>query len=731
MGLLTESELKYLRKNLARDPNDVEKNIVAAEWSEHCSYKSSKSFIKLFPTKGKRVIVGPGYDAGVLDVGGGQVLTIHIESHNHPSAIEPYGGSATGVGGVLRDIMSMGTRPIALMNALRFAPIYKSNGEYPKSKWLFKNVVKGIADYGNCMGIPTVAGDVEFDRSFEDYCLVDVACVGTGKRENIISNHADIGDLVILVGGSTGRDGIHGASFASKMLDEDNRSAVQIPDPFLEKLLLEATVEATGSRCVKAIKDLGGGGLACCLSETSDNLGKGFKINLDKVFTKEDGMSASEIMISESQERMLFITDSDKFRLLEPILQKYDLRYSVIGHVVDHKDLEIEFRGKLVAQMPSHLVAHAPLLYRDSKIPSYIEEIQRAFVKPEEPLDLNPVLLSMLSNPSIADKKWIYGQFDHEVGLRTVMRPGHGDASVLRLDNDKYVAIKLDGNSKHCFLNPYQGTLGCLSESRRNIICCGAEPIGIVDHLQYGDPEDPEVFWGFAQSVNAIVEYCKFMQIPVVGGKVSLHNKTKRGSIKPSPVIGTVGLIEKKAWITDSRPKDGDTIYIIGKTHEEMGGSEYYEYYHGKTGGSVPKLDLETDRENGKKVSQLIQNDYLNSVHDCSKGGLAVALAEMAIAGKVGMNINLDCVPNSCYTLDSLAFSESHSRYVISTQKPDQLENLMKKSGHITFAKIGNALSSTNDAYFLATSENKKVINMRLDKLVNSWSSLENNMDKI
>jgi phosphoribosylformylglycinamidine synthase II len=718
MGVLTQGELRHLEEKLGRRANEVEQDIVGAEWSEHCSYKSSKKFLRRLPTKGRRVLVGPGYDAGVLDVGDGYVLTVHIESHNHPSAVEPFGGAATGVGGVIRDIMSMGTRPIAVFDALRFAPIGGKGKQAQKSRWLFKNVVKGIADYGNCIGIPTVGGEIEFDPSFEDYCLVDVASIGAGKKDEVISNRAEVGDYLVLAGGSTGRDGIHGASFASKALEAENRSAVQIPDPFLEKLLLEATMEAVKQGCVKAIKDLGGGGLSCCLSETSDSLGRGFDVELSKVRAREEGMTANELMISESQERMLFVTDAQKMPALQAILEKYEIGYSVLGKAEGHDNLTVRSAGKVVADMPSSLVAHAPLADRGSKKPAYLDRLKKS----RQPKAMNPgkALLALLSNPTIAGKSWVYQQYDHEVGVRTVVKPGAGDAAVMRLDNGKFVAAKLDGNSKHCYLDPYHGTLGCLSEGMRNVICTGAEPIGVVDHLQFGSPEDPEIFWTFAQAVNAIVDYCNFMEIPVVGGKVSFYNETAKGPIKPSPVMGTLGLIDDKQWITRPGFKSGNAIFIVGETRPEMGGSEYYEYVHRITGGRVPQVDLATDRANGAAVMKLIRNGLVDCAHDCSKGGLAVALAEMAVAGRTGFKVDMDKVPSTCKRSDELLFSESHSRYLIGTTKPAEVERLLKSEG-VKFAQIGR--SGRGKAEFV---QGKKVkVSIELAKLDKAFGVLD------
>jgi phosphoribosylformylglycinamidine synthase subunit PurL len=717
MGALTKQELSYLEEKLKRKANQIEQDIVGAEWSEHCSYKSSKKYLRMLPTIGNYLLARPVHDAGVLDVGDGYVLTVHIESHNHPSAVEPFGGAATGVGGVIRDIMSMGTRPIAILDALRFAPITGKNKSVPKSKWLFKNVVRGIADYGNCIGIPTVGGEIEFDHSFEDYCLVDVASIGFGHKEDIVMNQADVGDVIVLAGGSTGRDGIHGASFASKPLDAENRSAVQIPDPFLEKLLLEATMEAVKRGYIKCIKDLGGGGMSCCLSETSDALGKGFDIELTRIRARESGMAASELMISESQERMLYVTGKASLKALQSILDKYEIAHSLLGEVKEHQHLVIRQGGKIVAEMPSHLVTHAPLADRAVKRPVYIDKL-KSVRPPKMPSNLGRTLLSLLSNPTIASKRWVYQQYDHEVGVRTVVKPGIGDAAVMRLDNGKFVAIKLDGNSKHCYLDPYWGTLGCLSEGRRNMVCTGAEPVGVVDHLQFGSPEVPEIYWGFTQAISAIIEYCKFMNMPVVGGKVSFYNETSRGPIKPSPVMGTLGLIEKESHITRSSLSSGDSIFIVGNTLSEMGGSEYYEYVHRITGGPVPKVDLHIDRQNSNAVQNLIKSSLITCAHDCSKGGLAVALAEMAIAGSTGFKIDLDVIPNSCSRTDELLFSESHSRYILGTEEPEKVSRALS-SARVKFAQMG----STANAIEFARSK-KKMIKLTLKQLQTSFYSL-------
>lgn len=723
MTSLSIEELEYLRKKLAREPNEIELRVLEAEWSEHCSYKSSRRLIERLPRKGDRLLLGPSSDAAGLDVGNGFVLSVHIESHNHPSAIEPYGGAATGVGGVIRDILSMGTRPIALLNSLRFGDIDENARGHSKSKWLFGNVIRGIADYGNCIGVPTVAGEVEFDSSFNDYCLVDVASIGLGRADQIVSNRANSGDYIVLVGGATGRDGIGGAAFASKDMYEENRSAVQVPDPFEEKLLIEAIMEAVEKCHIKALKDLGGGGLSCCLSELSDTLEKGFDVDLSKVHSREDALGPAELMVSESQERMLLVTDLKGLKSMKNILKKYGLKFSIIGRVKDHRDLVLRFRGEVVGKMPSALVSHAPLALRRSARPQYINELMKGTIPPAIPRDLKKVLLAMISCPSIASKSWVYEQYDHEVGTRTVIKPGWSDASVLRLPNNKFVSVKLDGNSKHCYLNPYRGTLGCLSECTRNMICTGAEPIGIIDHLQFGNPENPETFWPLEESVRAIADFCKFMEIPVVGGKVSLYNETAGGPIKPTPLIGCIGTIDRADWITRPALEPANSIFILGKSKDEMGGSEYYEYYHKICAGKVPDVELMIDKLNKRVMLSLIKNNLVTCAHDCSKGGFAIALCETAMAGRTGLEVNLDLLPNSCSRLDNLLFSESQSRFIFATSDPEKVEKSLREVPGLVYAKLGKSLARGDNKIVLLKS-GSPIVYSSIEELEDEYSSL-------
>jgi phosphoribosylformylglycinamidine synthase subunit PurL len=723
--MLTKSEEIYLLKKLGRQPNLLEIDMIDAEWSEHCSYKSSRKYVKSLPSSGKRVIVGPGYDAGVLDIGDEDVITVHIESHNHPSAVEPYGGAATGVGGVIRDIISMGTRPVALLDALRFSSLDKVN-ETSKSKWLFRNVVKGIADYGNCIGIPTVGGDIEFDDSFKDYCLVDVAAIGLGKKDQIISNHAEDGDLIVLAGNPTGKDGIRGASFASRLLDDDeNRSAVQIPDPFLEKLLIEATIEATKRNCINATKDLGGGGLSCCLSELSDLVEKGFEVDLSSVHTKVPDITPNEIMISESQERMIYIINKSKMSIFGEIFTKYGITYAIIGKVCGQDNLKILYDGKPLASLSCSLMVNAPLARWKSKRPNYLDKL-RTKIKLEKMGNYNDILLRLLANPNIGNKNWVYQQYDHEVGLRTVIKPG-ANASVIRVNDNKFVSIKLDGNSKHCYLDPYQGMLGCLSESCRNVVCTGAQPIGIIDHLQFGSPENPYIYWTFIKSIKAIIDFCKYMKIPVVGGKVSFYNETLNSPIKPSPVIGTIGLIKGQGHITNNIPNVGNKLFILGQTREELGGSEYFELIGRAEYGRVPKVNLKTDKKNRSAVLDLIENGLIEFVHDCSKGGIGTALAELAISGNIGINIDLKKIPNRCKRDDFLLFSETHSRFIIGSSNPDKVQRFMRNR-KCSFSEIGQTDSSMT---LNIHNSGKEVINLSIIELAQRYNTMNSTMDGI
>jgi len=724
---LTDEEILYAIKNLGREPNEVERAMLEAQWSEHCSYKSSKPLLKLLPSKGPRVIVGPGSDAGVIDAGNGWVVTLHIESHNHPSAIDPYGGAATGVGGVVRDILSLGTRPVALLDPLRFGSIGTSH-----SRWLFDNVVRGIGAYGNCIGVPTVGGEVEFDSSFERNCLVDVVCLGLGRKNKLVLDGSSRpGDLVYLLGGTTGRDGIQGASFASRTLTEKSdseRSAVQVPDPFTKKLIIEAILEAVDAGVVQGMKDLGGGGLACGLSEMAAKAGMGMEINLDNVRIREPSMRPWEIMISESQERMLVVVRQNNLEKLTRILDKWEVGYSRIAHLTKDGMLRIKHQDRMVAETPAKFVAEAPPSPRSSRKPSYIGELVDA-PEPSVPEDLNATLLTLLANPNICSREWIYRQYDFEVGLRTIIKPG-ADTAVLRIPNGRTLAITTDGNSKQAYLDPYWGTVGILSEAFSNLAASGAEPIAIVDHLQYGDPGNPEVFWTFKEAIRAIRDYLKATRVPCVGGKVSFYNEDAqtRSAIKPSPVIAALGLRDTGApKIGSALANEGDDLSIVGTTFPELGGSEYYESVQGLVGGRVPKVSLKTERQLLRTVSRIVGSGLVEAAHDISKGGLAVSLAEMAIQGRKGVTVNLDKVPTKTTNIAQLLFSESRPRFVLESPPKNTPRILRKlKAARIKAAKIGKV----QGAKIELESKEERIITIPLSVAADAWSkTLSKTMD--
>ncbi len=681
---LQKHEIKHIQDIIKRKLTKTELQIVAAEWSEHCSYKSSKKHLKMLPTTGRSVILEKGYDSGVLDVGDGYVVTVHIESHNHPSAVEPFGGAATGVGGVIRDILSAGTRPIAILDGLRFGDIENDM----HARWLFKNAVSGIADYGNCLGIPTIGGEVEFDNCYKGYALVDVAAIGFGKKNRLIKNHASKGDLVVLIGGSTGRDGIGGSQFASDSLEGEDRSAVQIPDPFIEKLIIETILEARNEKCINAMKDLGGGGLSCAVSEIAESLEIGIELDVNNVHTRESGLLPDEIMISESQERMLIITSKQKLPKLRQICNKFRVTCSTIGHVKNDKMMHVKKAKKTLALLPAEFVARAPLLDRKKTKPKYLLQIKKEN-RVKKTLDYSKTILKLLSSPNIASKHWVFQQYDHEVGIRTVVKPGF-DASVLRLDNGKFLSAKIDGNPKHCYLDPRQGAIGCFEEACRNVVCTGANPIGMVDHLQFGNPENPEIFWTFMESLEGLTEYAKFLRIPCVGGKVSFYNETPSGPIKPTPLIGVLGIKDKTPFLSVS-PNNDDCLVVIGDTKDELGGSEYFEYIHRFIGGVCPRVDFTDSKINMLAVLSLIKNKLVKSVHDCSKGGLSIALSELSIFGNIGCTIDIEKIPcEENLSSEKILFSESHSRYllVIDKKNIEEVNHILSKK-KITFAVLG------------------------------------------
>ncbi|GBC71609.1 Phosphoribosylformylglycinamidine synthase subunit PurL [Candidatus Calditenuaceae archaeon HR02] len=728
---LTSEEREVVRKRLGREPNIIEWAVIEALWSEHCSYKSSRNILKMLPTEGVQVLVGPGFDAGLIDIGDGFVLSVHIESHNHPSAIDPYGGAATGIGGVVRDILSVGTRPVALLDSLRFGEIESSS----HSRWLLRNVVKGIADYGNCIGVPTIAGELEFDQSFERNCLVDVMCIGAGRREEVVLPMATRpGCLVVLAGNTTGRDGILGASFASQSLDSDEegkRSAVQIPDPFIEKLLIDALTEMFEQRLISAVKDLGGGGLATALSELAYKGGVGVDVDLSMVHRRETDMTPVEVLVSESQERMLLLVEGQKLERVSRMLEKYELQFSIIGRTVEERFVRLRWEGTLIAELPLSVLGDAPSVARASRRPEYLDTLRNT-PPPREPEDLNKVFLNLLASPNISSKSWVYEQYDYEVGVRTVVKPGDADAAIIKLPNGKLAAVKLDGDSKKCYIDPYRGAMWIVSENFRNLASSGAKPCAIVDHQQFGDPGKPDVYWCFKECVRGVADYCMAVGVPVVGGKVSFYNEdlVSGRAIKPSPVIGGIGLLSDEDMVTTlSLKRSGDYIVVLGVTTGELGGSEYYEYIHRICGGEVPLVDPLSDWQLIEAVLNLRRMGVLRAAHDVSKGGLAVSLAEMAVRGRIGLTAELSKLPVRGRVLrrDGLLFSEGGSRIVVEVDRERFREAEMALRRHsVPFAVIGE--TGGNEISIKMNGE--QVINLTVGEVEERWHySLERLME--
>jgi phosphoribosylformylglycinamidine synthase subunit PurL len=688
---LSQEEYERILSRLGREPNRLELGLFSVMWSEHCSYKSSKVYLKNLPTAGDRVIQGPGENAGAVDIGDGLVAVFKIESHNHPSYIEPYQGAATGVGGILRDIFTMGARPIALLNSLRFGPL-----EIPKNRFLLEGVVAGIAGYGNCMGIPTVGGEICFNEIYNQNPLVNVFCLGIAKKEHIFRASArGIGNTVIYIGSKTGRDGIHGATMASESFDESieaRRPTVQVGDPFTEKLLLEACLEIMKRKLVVGIQDMGAAGLTSSSVEMASRGGTGIELDLSRVPCREEGMTPYEIMLSESQERMLLVAEPDRVEEILSVCARWDLDAAVIGRVTDTRRLVLKDRDRTVAEVPIEaLTDDAPVYDRPAQVPSYLDAIQGInldLIKP--PSDFGAALMTLLQSPTIASKRWVFQQFDYMVRTNTMVPPGFGSAVVRVKGTRKALVLSVDGNGAYGILNPYRGGVIAVCEAARNVVCAGGRPIGLTDCLNFGNPERPDVMWQFALSVEGIADACRQLEIPVVSGNVSFYNETNGLGIYPTPIIGMVGLIENAERVVRPGFRDeGDRIVLLGETKDELGGSEYLRRIHAREGGFPPLLDLAAERAVQKSCLDGIEADIIKSAHDCSEGGLAVALAEAAIlsGSRHGAVITLPDLP---IRKDAHLFGESQSRIIV-TVEDKHLQELQKRSadGSVQLAVIG------------------------------------------
>jgi len=697
---LTADEFERLVAMLGRDPTFTELGIVSALWSEHCSYKHSRPLLRTLPTKAPHVLQGPGENAGVISIGDGLAVAFKIESHNHPSAVEPYQGAATGVGGILRDVFTMGARPIAMLNSLRFGPL-----EGARVRYLFAGVVKGIGDYGNCVGVPTVAGDVMFDPSYEGNPLVNAMCVGLMHESELMRAVAQgVGNPIIAVGARTGRDGIHGASFASEDLSEASdakRPRVQVGDPFTEKLLLEASLELIRSGHIVAIQDMGAAGLTSSSAEMAERGDVGVTIDTTKVPVREEGMTPYEVLLSESQERMLVVARQGHEEDVRRILEKWDLTAAVIGEVIADPVYRVTEGDRVVAEFPgTRLVTDCPQYTPEARESDEIRAARErevvAIAERVEEQDPAWTLEQLLSSPTIASKRWIYRQYDHTVRTNTVVGPG-GDAAVVRVRGTrKALALKTDCNGRYVYLDPRMGARIAVAEAARNVACAGGRPMAITNNLNFGNPKRPEVYFQLREAVAGIGEACTVLGTPVTGGNVSLYNENPNGAIYPTPVIGMVGLVEDLAHVTRSHfVHDGDAILLLGAPTDEIGASEYLARIHGVVAGAPPRCDLDAERALIETLLACVAAGAVRSAHDVSEGGLAVALAECCMMRRdatVGARVELDRW--AALPLRALLFGEGQGRVVVSTPDPDAVDRIAREHG-VPAARIGSVVAQS------------------------------------
>jgi len=714
---LTADEYQKILNALGREPNYTELGVFSVMWSEHCSYKSSRYYLKSLPTDGPTVLQGPGENAGVVDIGGGLAVAFKIESHNHPSFIEPYQGAATGVGGILRDIFTMGARPIASLNSLRFGSI-----DHPRTRYLVAGVVAGIGGYGNCIGVPTVGGECSFDECYNANILVNAFTLGIVKKKQIFTGVAKgIGNPVIYVGSKTGRDGIHGATMASESFSEEKeqrRPTVQVGDPFTEKLLLEACLELMEKDCIIGIQDMGAAGLTSSSSEMAGRGGCGVELDLSAVPLRESGMTPYEILLSESQERMLLVAKQGSEDEIKKIFDKWDLDAVVVGRVTEDQRFRALWHGEEVANIPIHaLTKEAPAYQRPATRPAQQDQLQHLELSTvKEPKDLGAALKQLLASPNLASREWIYRQYDQYVRTNTVVGPG-ADAAVIRIKGTaKGLALTVDGNSRYCYLDPYVGGVVAVAEAARNLACVGARPIGLTDCLNFGSPENPGVMWQFAQVIQGMRDACTALDVPVVSGNVSFYNETDGTPIYPTPTIGMVGLIDKvERTVTPWFKSAGDMVVLLGRTREELGGSEYLKWVHGLTRGTPPWIDLKLEQAVHLACLEAIDRELLSSAHDVSDGGLAVALAECCV-GHPERPLGVRIETHEMIRGDASLFSESQSRIVVSLQEQniDRLKEIAARRGvpmQVIGAVGGNRLTI------------QPLVQLPVDELRTIWST--------
>lgn len=685
---LTPDEYERLVRLLGRPPTHTELGVVSALWNEHCSYKHSKPVLRTLPTEAPWVLQGPGENAGVISVGDGLAVAFKIESHNHPSAVEPYQGAATGVGGILRDVFTMGARPIAMLNSLRFGSL-----DSPRVRWLFAGVVKGIGDYGNCVGIPTVAGEVVFDPAYEGNPLVNAMCIGLMREDELITAKAQgVGNPIIAVGARTGRDGIHGASFASEDLTEASeakRPRVQVGDPFTEKLLLEASLELIRSGHIVAIQDMGAAGLTSSSAEMAARGDVGVTIDTARVPVREPGMTPYEILLSESQERMLVVALRGHEDAVKRILEKWDLTAEVIGEVIAEPVYRVTEGDHVVAEFPgSRLVTECPVYHPEAREGEAVQALRardpHAVAARAEEQDPLWTLRRLLTSPTIASKAWVYGQYDSTVRANTIVGPGAADAAVVHLHGtNKAIAAKTDCNGRYVYLEPRTGGRIAVAEAARNVACTGARPLAITNCLNFGNPKRPEVFHQFKEAVGGMGDACRALDTPVTGGNVSFYNESPISVVFPTPTIGMVGLIDDVRWVTRAGFRnDGDAIVLLGDFTDELGASEYLARIHDLTIGSPPRCDLEGEKQLIDALLECIRAGLVSSAHDCSDGGFGVALAECAMMERdAAVGVDVDLTPWASLPARALLFGEAQGRIIVSTGAPADVVAVARRHG--------------------------------------------------